>query len=94
MTFDPELRLLGRDAILSRHRVEEPRNERGRICDVSDTAYVFSSLETRPSPSSAIIIITLTFEPLTAIGFKGQRNNNNRGGGRRPGFEATFFSSQ
>ena len=24
------------------------------------------------------------------IGFKGQRNNNNRGGGRRPGFEATF----
>ena len=29
----------------------------------------------RPSPS------------VTAIGFKGQRNNN-RGGGRRPGFEA------
>ena len=26
--------------------------------------------------------------PVTAIGFKGQRNNNNRGGGRRPGFEA------
>ena len=25
---------------------------------------------------------------VTAIGFKGQRNNN-RGGGRRPGFEAT-----
>ena len=31
----------------------------------------------RPSPS------------VTAIGFKGQRNNN-RGGGRRPGFEATY----
>ena len=26
--------------------------------------------------------------PVTAIGVKGQRNNN-RGGGRRPGFEAT-----
>ena len=25
---------------------------------------------------------------VTAIGVKGQRNNNNRGGGRRPGFEA------
>ena len=39
-------RLRGRDAIF---RVigytgrERPRNERGRICDVSDTAYVFSS---------------------------------------------------
>ena len=27
---------------------------------------------------------------VTAIGVKGQRNNNNRGGGRRPGFEAMF----
>ena len=27
-------------------------------------------------------------QALTAIGFKGQRNNN-RGGGRRPGFEAS-----
>ena len=36
------------------------------------------SLETRLSAS------------VTAIGFKGQRNNNNRGGGRRPGFEASM----
>ena len=53
--------------------------------------YCRCSLETRPSPSSAIII-TLTFEAsVTALGFKGQRNNNNRGGGRRPGFEATEY---
>ena len=36
-----------------------------------------TSLETRPSPSSAI----------TAIGFKGQRNNNRGGPGARGGVE-------
>ena len=33
----------------------------------------------------------ISLDSVTAIGFKGQRNNN-RGGGRRPGFEAIHDS--
>ena len=36
-------------------------------------------------------VYVYSLDSITAIGFKGQRNNNNRGGGRRPGFEAIVY---
>ena len=48
-------------------------------------AYV-RGLCTRPS-ITFLLRIVISLDSVTAIGFKGQRNNN-CGGGRRPGFEA------
>ena len=55
------------------------------------TAHVHGSTHARargtPSVYTPILLrIVISLDSVTAIGFKG--HNNNRGGGRRPGFEA------